>query len=732
MRVLVTDDDADIRRVVRHNLERERLQVAEAADVREAVELAQSSHFDLAVLDIALPDGSGLDLMARLREIHPSLPVIMLTAAGSESDRVLGLVSGADDYVVKPFSGRELAARVLAVTRRHAPPEPKVLEVGGLRIDTTARTVTLGGEAIDLTRREFDLLLHLARHPGQTFSRPDLLEAVWASSSEWQSEATVTEHVRRLRHRIELDPASPVSIVTVRGVGYRFEAREPDPPAAPTPHDLSDVGAADLSRAAVAVVADGRVVQANDAALALVGATDVAQVVGHDLFEFVAARSVGATVARQDSNRAGRWPRPEALTITGIDGREVLVELTSTPVIWEGRRASQVTLWDLSGRPAKVQQLATGIRTEVAEAVMVADTDLRILSFNAAAEELYGWKEEEVRGRLSMEVLPWLRDDDTARRAAEAFQRDGRWNGEVVQRCRDGSTVTVRSSSTLLRDSGGTPVGIISVNRPIHPEPAAPRRRATDDEQLVTQIRSAVHDDELTLHYQPVINLDDGRWIGVEALVRWDHPERGLLAPAEFIEAAERSGTIVDLGQVVLDKASAQWRAWADLGHDLHMAINLSGRQLTDPNVVDRVAGVMETASMPPGSLWLEVTETSLVEDLDLATKVLTRLAELGVNVSIDDFGTGWASLTYLREFPVHALKIDRQFVAGLGESLTDAAIVGSILSLGQELDLEVVAEGIETAAQARYLADHGCRLGQGYHFARPAPPDELMARLPR
>ncbi|MGK2948438.1 MAG: EAL domain-containing protein [Acidimicrobiales bacterium] len=728
----MTDDDPDIRRVVRHNLEREHLQVAEAVDVQGAVELAQGGHFDLAVLDIALPDGSGLDLMARLRELHPSLLVIMLTAAGSESDRVLGLVSGADDYVVKPFSGRELAARVLAVTRRHAPPEPKVLTVGGLRIDTTARTVALGGEPIDLTRREFDLLLHLARHPGQTFSRPDLLEAVWASSSEWQSEATVTEHVRRLRHRIELDPAAPVSIVTVRGVGYRFEAREPESPTSPTPADARDVGEADLSRAAVAVVADSKVVQVNDAALALVGATDVAQVVGHDLFEFVAPRSVGATVARQESNRIGVWPRPEALTITGVDGREVLVELTSTPVIWEGQRASQVTLWDLSGRPTKVQELATGIRTDVAEAVMVADTDLRILSFNAAAEELYGWREDEVRGRSSMEVLPWLRDDATARRAHEAFQRDGRWNGEVVQRCRDGSTVTVRSSSTLLRDSGGTPVGIISVNRPIHPEPASPRRPISDDDQLVEQIRKGIERDEFTLHYQPVVSLDDSRWTGVEALVRWEHPERGLLPPVEFIGAAERSGTIVDLGQAVLDTASAQWRSWADLGHDLHMAVNLSGRQLTDPNVVDRVAGVMEAASMPPGALWLEVTETSLVEDLELATGVLTRLAELGANVSIDDFGTGWASLTYLREFPVHALKIDRQFVAGLGQSATDAAIVGSILTLGQELDLEVVAEGIETAAQVEYLALHGCRLGQGYHFARPVPPDELIARLPR
>ncbi len=230
MRVLVVDDDVDIRRIVRHNLELEDMQVTEAADVVGAVQAVANQSFDLAVLDIGLPDGSGLELMLRLRELQPSLPIIMLTGAGSEPERVQGLVSGADDYVVKPFSGRELAARARAVRRRHASPMPEVVDIGHLRIDTTARAVSVRGEGIDLTRREFDLLLHLARHPGVTFTRAELLEAVWASSSQWQSEATVTEHVRRLRHQIELDPAAPVWIVTVRGVGYRFHADDPSPP----------------------------------------------------------------------------------------------------------------------------------------------------------------------------------------------------------------------------------------------------------------------------------------------------------------------------------------------------------------------------------------------------------------------------------------------------------------------------------------------------------------------
>jgi EAL domain-containing protein (putative c-di-GMP-specific phosphodiesterase class I) len=245
----------------------------------------------------------------------------------------------------------------------------------------------------------------------------------------------------------------------------------------------------------------------------------------------------------------------------------------------------------------------------------------------------------------------------------------------------------------------------------------------------VDEIRSGVERHEFTVHYQPVVRLADSRWSGAEALVRWQHPERGLLPPAAFIDAAERSGAIIDLGQLVLDDACRQWSTWQRAGTDLQIAVNLSGRQLADPNLADRVGGAMAAVSMPPGVLWLEVTETSLVEDLDQATNVLEHLVERGASITIDDFGTGWASLTYLREFPVHALKIDRVFVDGLGKSSPDAAIVSSIISLAGELELSVVAEGVETTEQRAHLRGLGCTLGQGYLFGPPQPPGQLVSR---
>jgi len=246
------------------------------------------------------------------------------------------------------------------------------------------------------------------------------------------------------------------------------------------------------------------------------------------------------------------------------------------------------------------------------------------------------------------------------------------------------------------------------------------------DRQLEDAIRTGIARQEFVVHYQPVVRLETAAVTGFEALVRWQHPERGLLAPGAFMRVAERSGAIDELGAVVLETALRQAATWRAGGHDLSVSVNLSARQLTGTDLPHRIASVMEETATSSGALWLEVTETSLVEDLDHAIGVLRLLADLGARVAIDDFGTGWASLTYLREFPVHALKIDRVFVAGLGTGSRDDTIVGSMVSLGRELDVAVVAEGVEREDQRRRLRELGCVLGQGYLFGRPQPASML------
>jgi len=223
-RVLIVDDEPRVREIAASYLSNDGFEVREAGDDDEARRHLTEFRPDLVVLDIMFPGASGLDLLTEIRRDSPATAVILLTARADEADRVVGLELGADDYVVKPFSPREVVARVRSVLRRSRPPGlDGPSEFGSLRIDPAARQVALEHEGVELTAREFDLLAFLAAHPNRVFSRAELLDNVWDSSPEWQDPATVTVHVRRLRQKIEDDPQNPRWLKTVWGVGYRFD-----------------------------------------------------------------------------------------------------------------------------------------------------------------------------------------------------------------------------------------------------------------------------------------------------------------------------------------------------------------------------------------------------------------------------------------------------------------------------------------------------------------------------
>lgn len=222
-RILVIDDEPRVREVVSAYLERAGYRVEQAADATTARNTLATDPPDLVILDVMFPGASGLDLLVELRR-ESQLPVIMLTARAEEADRILGLELGSDDYITKPFSPRELTARVKSVLRRANPPVAvQPMEFGDLVIDPVARTCRVAGRSVDLTAREFDLLAFLAAHPRRVFTRGQLLQQVWDSSEEWQDPATVTVHIRRIRNKIEADSNNPRWLATVWGVGYRFE-----------------------------------------------------------------------------------------------------------------------------------------------------------------------------------------------------------------------------------------------------------------------------------------------------------------------------------------------------------------------------------------------------------------------------------------------------------------------------------------------------------------------------
>lgn len=243
---------------------------------------------------------------------------------------------------------------------------------------------------------------------------------------------------------------------------------------------------------------------------------------------------------------------------------------------------------------------------------------------------------------------------------------------------------------------------------------------------LVGELRRAIEQGELVLHYQPKVNLGDGELVGAEALVRWQHPERGLLAPSEFIPLAEHTSLIKPLTLLVLERGLEECRRWGSDGHVLSVAVNISARNLLDAEFADAVAASLERWDIPADRLELELTETALMGNPARALEVLRRLGGLGVVLSIDDFGVGYTSLNQLKRLPIRVLKIDRSFVLNMATSAADAMIVRSTIDLGHNLGLQVVAEGIETQEIQDALRELGCDVGQGFHMGRPMPRAEF------
>jgi diguanylate cyclase (GGDEF)-like protein len=241
---------------------------------------------------------------------------------------------------------------------------------------------------------------------------------------------------------------------------------------------------------------------------------------------------------------------------------------------------------------------------------------------------------------------------------------------------------------------------------------------------LAGELRRAIEGDELVVHFQPKAELDSGRIVGAEALVRWQHPERGLIPPDEFVPIAERTGLIKPLTRSVLASALEQCAAWNRAGHELHVAVNMTIPDLLDLDLPDRIHELLTATGVRPEQLELEITETTILADPFRVRQVLARLHEMGLRLAIDDFGTGYSSFAYLKRLPVQTIKIDRSFVSGMCEDASDATIVRSTIDLGRNLGLAIVAEGVESQEIWDELRALGCSLAQGYLIGRPVDAD--------
>ena len=674
--VLIVEDDPADALLIRRQLERAR-ELTCRIEVRDriAAGLARLDEggVDVVLLDFSLPDSLGLDSYRRLRDRHPELPILILTSLDDDALAVSAVAEGAQDYLVK----RQVDGRLLARAIRYAIERQRIesaLRVSEERYALAVRGANDGlwdwdraAGTIYLSPRWKAMLGYAEDEIGD---RPD----------EWFSR--VVEHDRAtLRSALEAHAGSSEPHFELE---HRMRHR-----------DGRELWV--LSRGVAVRDASGAVTRMAGSTTDISARKQAEQQLLHDAFHDgltgLANRSLfldrlSVALAGRRRGRQGGF----AVLFLDLDrfknvndslghgvGDRLLVEI--------GRRLVQLmrpsdTVARLGGDEFAV--LAGGVR-DGAAAAHIAERIRERLSqpFSIEGQEVFASASIGIalpsREGASAEGL--LRDADLAMYRAKAAGRG----------CYEVFDLELHTAAVQLL-------------------------------KLETELRRAVAAGDFVMHYQPIVSLDDGRIVGFEALTRWKHPERGLVAPAHFIALAEETGLVVPLGWFVLERACRQVREWQDrfpADPPIFMCVNVSGKLFAQEGAVEQVLRVLERARLAPESLRLEVTESVVLDHGETVMRQLRMLRGLGVQLSIDDFGTGYSSLSYLQRFRYDSLKIDRSFVRDI-EINDSRVIIETILSLASHLGIGVVAEGVETEEQLRKLRTLGCPLAQGFWFAHP------------
>ncbi|MEX2626806.1 MAG: EAL domain-containing protein [Ilumatobacteraceae bacterium] len=530
---------------------------------------------------------------------------------------------------------------------------------------------------------------------------------------------------------------------------------------------------------------DGRVIDANQSLAEMLGRS-VDDLVGRTLRELTHVDDVLEAVPHRarlelgivDSYRVDQrfrrvdgeyiWARTR-VSATEDDG--VMLAITHIEDVTEQRRTAELLTHaahhdDLTGLPNRsylLQLLSERLTGAVPDSVAVVFVDLD--QFKVVNDSLGHAAGDEVLVSFAARLREVVRDGDVLGRfGGDEFVvvLDGRDRpvdaGEVAERLRQSCLVPLTvadeelfvtasigyalntdpsaTANDLMRDADAAMYRAKARGRDtIEAFEHGHREHSTHALRTAGELRRAITDGQIVPYFQPIVDLVSGRVLGHEVLARWLHPERGLLTPDQFLGVAEERGLIVDLGTVMLRDSLAQLARWraadADIGTGM-VAVNVATRQLIDPAFHGQVAEVLAETGIDADSLWLEITETTLLADVKQVAVALRDLRSLGLHLSVDDFGTGYSSLTYLRRFPVEAIKVDRGFISGLGLENDDSTIVEAVVRLGQSLGLTVVAEGVESPLQLSRLRELGCHRAQGYLFGRPRPAALIGQELAR
>ena len=690
--ILFADDDETVRLVTREALESSGFDVLEAGNGREALALFVKQHPDLVLLDVMMPEMDGFATCAAIRNqpVGEYTPVLMMTGQDDVKSIHKSYEVGATDFITKPVNFVLLRYRLQYMLRSR-----RILEELGTneqRLETAQRIARLGNWEYEVQAgtlhisqemvRIFDLPRHRAHASYEDlFSRvhPDDAERVQDSIDGVMKQRTPSS----IEHRIVLEDG------TERFIQQEIEST--DGPSGETwligtAQDVTERKNAERKIHYLAYY---------DELTGLPNRVFIREQLKH-LIEsakrknkLMAALSLDLDIFERINDTLGHDAGDTLLK--GVARRLSKCVRAADRVGTESHRTPAETSvlrnWDMVARPSGDEFII--LMTEIGRAEDAANLARRINEVLAEPFELHG-------NRLALTVSTGI----------AVYPRDGQ-DTEALLKNAD-------AAMHHAKEQGGNNYQFYSSS--IH---ASAQERLA----LEASLRQAIEREELELYYQPKIHMNTGRTVGMEALLRWRHPERGMIPPNMFIPLAEETGLITPLGDWVLRTACLQNKAWQDLGLARErIAVNVSSRQFKDRDFVKSVNEILAKTNLDPGCLELEITEGTLMHDTEANQRALTELNAIGVSIALDDFGTGYSSLSYLKRFPIDTLKIDRSFVKDVTTDTDSAAIVDAIIALSRSVDINLVAEGVETVEQYQYLQNKGCREMQGYYISRPLP----------
>jgi diguanylate cyclase (GGDEF)-like protein/PAS domain S-box-containing protein len=686
--LLVVDDNEPNRDALSRRLRQRGFDVAVAADGAEALALSAASSFDLVLLDVEMPGLSGFDVLTRLRSTHSQtqLPVIMITVRTQGADIVEAFSRGANDYVTKPIDFPVALARI-----------------------TTHLAHKRAVESLRESEERYALAMR------------------GANDGLWDWNLTTNEVYWSARWK------------TMLGFGETAIGSSPD-------EWFSRVHADDLTRVREGVAAhlsqgSGHYESEH-------------RILHHDgTFRWVLCRGAAT---RNDAGMATRLAgsltditeTKVADALTGLPNRLLFDDLLDRAIKRPARRPGYLfALLVLGLDRFKAVNYSLGLLTADRLLVEVARRlQATLRSTDALARAEHGFTLARLGGDEFTVLLDDIADVSDAMRVAErlrsALEKPFDVEGhEVFTSASVGiavSTTGYQRPEQILRDAA------LALHRAKRDGASrcelfdsAMRDRAVSRLQLETDLRRAIEHQTFQIHYQPIVSLSTGEIAGFEALIRWRHPERGPISPAEFIPVAEDTGMILQIGRLVLTESCRQMAAWQrrfGAAAPASVCVNVSSKQFADAGLAAQIEAILEQTGLSPSSLKLEITESAFLGDLTGAQVTLRRLQSMGVEWSLDDFGTGYSSLSHLQRLHVDTVKIDRSFVSRIGLELNGSEMVGAIVALSHNLGMDVVAEGVETLEQASQLQTLGCEYAQGFYFARAvdaATADGLIASQP-